>query len=117
MAAAAVIAPVWSRFLMTYPEVQLELELGLSRRSTSWRRDSMQASAPPEHAAADMVAVRVSGPMKLAVVGAPSYFARRPCRTPLGSWRTTAASTIATALTAASASGNSNAMASGCGSR
>src|SRR5258705_13050003 len=33
-------------------------------------------------AAADMIAVRLSGPMKVAVVGAPSYFERRrPPRT------------------------------------
>ena len=31
-----------------------------------------------DRAAADMVAVRVMGPLKVAVVGAPSYFARRP---------------------------------------
>ena len=35
-----------------------------------------------EWAAADMIAVRVMGPMKVAVVGAPSYFERqRPPRT------------------------------------
>ena len=28
IAAATVVAPVWTRFLMTYPEVQLELEVG-----------------------------------------------------------------------------------------
>jgi DNA-binding transcriptional LysR family regulator len=38
---------------------------------------------PKERAAADMIAVRVMGPMKVAVVGAPAYFARRhPPRTP-----------------------------------
>src|SRR5262249_2836742 len=36
-----------------------------------------------EHVAADMVAVRVTSPMKAAVVGAPSYFAQRHApRTP-----------------------------------
>ena len=39
--------------------------------------------APRERAPADMIAVRVTGPMKIAVVGAPAYFARRrPPRTP-----------------------------------
>jgi len=38
---------------------------------------------PRDRAAADMVAVRVTGPMKMALVGAPAYFAlRRPPRTP-----------------------------------
>src|SRR5438445_159764 len=32
---------------------------------------------PRDRAAADMIAVRVTGPMKVAVVGAPGYFARR----------------------------------------
>ena len=32
---------------------------------------------PQDRAAADMIVVRVTGPMKVAVVGAPSYFARR----------------------------------------
>ena len=33
---------------------------------------------PQNRAAADMIAVRVMGPMKIAVVGAPSYFAQTP---------------------------------------
>ena len=38
---------------------------------------------PQDRAAADMIAVRVMGPMKAAVVGAPEYFARHsPPRTP-----------------------------------
>jgi DNA-binding transcriptional LysR family regulator len=87
VAAASVIAPIWARFLSTYPEVHLELAVGdapidivakgfdagigpLDARVLSW-------------AAADMIAVRVMGPMKVVVVGAPSYFARqRPPRTP-----------------------------------
>ena len=44
---------------------------------------SFDAGIGPKHwAAADMIAVRLSGPMKVAVVGAPSYFERRrPPRT------------------------------------
>ena len=38
---------------------------------------------PQDRAAADMIAVRVTGPMKIAIVGAPAYFARqRTPRTP-----------------------------------
>jgi DNA-binding transcriptional LysR family regulator len=33
---------------------------------------------PRDRAPADMIAVRVMGPMNIAVVGAPTYFARRP---------------------------------------
>ena len=77
VAAGAVIAPVWSRFLMTYPEVQLELEVGHGPLDIV-AKGFDAGIGPAEHAAADMIAVRVMGPMKVAVVGAPSYFARRP---------------------------------------
>jgi DNA-binding transcriptional LysR family regulator len=77
MAAATVIAPVWTRFLLTYPEVQLELEVGYGALDIV--ANGFDAGiGPEEHAAADMIAVRVTGPMRVAVVGAPSYFARRP---------------------------------------
>lgn len=81
-AAGAVIAPVWARFLSTYPDVQLEL------RADETPIDIVAKGfdagiAPREQVATDMIAVRVMGPMKVAVVGAPSYFAeRRPPRTP-----------------------------------
>ena len=77
IAAAAVIAPIWTRFLMTYPEVQLELEVGYGPLDIV-AKGFDAGIGPAEHAAADMIAVRVTGPMKVAVVGAPSYFARRP---------------------------------------
>jgi len=77
IAAATVVAPVWARFLMTYPEVQLALEVGYGPLDIV--KEGFDAGiGPAEHAAADMIAVRVTGPMRLAVVGAPSYFARRP---------------------------------------
>jgi DNA-binding transcriptional LysR family regulator len=82
MAAAAVIAPVWGRFLSTYPEVHLELQL--SETPIDIVAKGFDAGiGPQDRAAADMIAVRVTGPMKVAVVGAPSYFAKqsRP-RTP-----------------------------------
>jgi len=44
MAAMAVIAPVWGRFLSTYPDVQLESR-STRRPSTSWRRDWTPGSA------------------------------------------------------------------------
>jgi DNA-binding transcriptional LysR family regulator len=45
MAGAAVITPVWQRFLSTYPEVHLELQLG-EAPSILWRRDSTPVSEP-----------------------------------------------------------------------
>jgi DNA-binding transcriptional LysR family regulator len=76
-AAVAVIAPVWQRFLSTYPEVHLELQV--SEEKVDIVAKSFDAGiGPQDRAAVDMIAVRVMGPMKVAMVGAPSYFARRP---------------------------------------
>src|SRR5260370_38016526 len=81
LAAAAVIAPMWGRFLSTYPEVRLDLLVDMIPIDIV--ASSFDAGIGPKHwAAADMIAVRLSGPMKVAVVGAPSYFERRrPPRT------------------------------------
>jgi DNA-binding transcriptional LysR family regulator len=81
-AVAAVIAPVWRRFLSTYPEVRIELGVDESRIDLV-ARGFDAGIGPRDRAAADMIAVRVMGPMKVAVVGAPEYFAKRsPPRTP-----------------------------------
>ena len=77
LAAAAVIAPVWARFLFTYPDVHLELVLDDSATDIV-ARGFDAGIGPRDRAAADMVAVRVTPPMKVAVVGAPGYFARHP---------------------------------------
>jgi DNA-binding transcriptional LysR family regulator len=82
VAAAAVIAPVWDRFLSAYPEVNLELRVDTAPIDIV--TSGFDAGiGPKEWAARDMIAVRATGPMKVAVVGAPAYFARRrPPRTP-----------------------------------
>jgi DNA-binding transcriptional LysR family regulator len=81
-AAAAVIAPVWQRFLSTYPEIHLELQLGEAPIDIV-AKGFDAGIGTQDRAAADMIAVRVMGPMKMAVIGAPSYFARRRApRTP-----------------------------------
>jgi DNA-binding transcriptional LysR family regulator len=82
LAAAAVIAPVWARFLFAYPDVHLELALD-DAPTDIVARGFDAGIGPRDRAAADMIAVRVMAPMKVAVVGAPGYFARRaPPRTP-----------------------------------
>jgi DNA-binding transcriptional LysR family regulator len=76
IAAVTVIASVWQRFLSTYPEVHLELRV--DEATVDIVAKGFDAGIGREdEAAADMIAVRVMGPMKVAVVGAPSYFARR----------------------------------------
>jgi len=81
-AAAAVIAPVWDSFLATYPDVHLEI--GVDEGPVDVVGEGFDAAIGiRDQAAADMVAVRVTSPMQVAVVGAPSYFARRSLpRTP-----------------------------------
>jgi DNA-binding transcriptional LysR family regulator len=76
IAAAAVIAPVWGRFLSTYPDVHLEIQL--AEAPVDIVAKGFDAGiGPKDRFAADMIAVRVMGPMNVSVVGAPSYFARR----------------------------------------
>src|SRR5258706_9981306 len=81
IAAAAAIVPVWERFASTYPDVHLEILV--ESRPIDIVASSFDAGIGQKAwAAADMIAVRVMGPMKVAVVGAPSYFERRrPPRT------------------------------------
>jgi DNA-binding transcriptional LysR family regulator len=77
LAAAAVVTPIWKRFLSTYPEVHLELAVAEATIDiVSKGFDAGIGSR--ERMPADMIAVRVSGPMKIAVVGAPTYFSRQP---------------------------------------
>lgn len=74
--------PVWGRFLAAYPEVQLELYLGEAPVDIV-AKGFDAGLGPQDRAEADMIAVRVTGPIKLVVVGSPAYFAkRRPPRVP-----------------------------------
>ena len=82
MATAAVLVPIWGRFLSTYPDIQLELRV--DETPFDIVANGFDAGIGlKDRAAADMIAARITGPMKVAVVGAPTYFARRrPPRTP-----------------------------------
>jgi DNA-binding transcriptional LysR family regulator len=76
LAGAAVFAPIWGRFLSTYPEVHLEI--ALAEAPIDIVAKGFDAGiGPRDRVPTDMIAVRVTGPMKIAVVGAPAYFARR----------------------------------------
>jgi DNA-binding transcriptional LysR family regulator len=82
MAGVAVVAPIWGRFLSTYPDVHLELAVGEAPIDIV-AKGFDAGIGPSDRVPADMIAVRVMRPMKTAVVGAPAYFARRrPPRTP-----------------------------------
>jgi DNA-binding transcriptional LysR family regulator len=76
------VAQFWGRFLATYPEIELELQVEtepvdiVSKGFDAGIR--LRARIP-----SGMVAVRIVEPFKVAVVGSPQYFAlRRPPRTP-----------------------------------
>ena len=77
MSAAAVIAPIWRRFLSMYPEVHLEIQVGEPPIDLVAKGFDAGIGLR-DRAAADMIVVRVMGPVKIALVGAPAYFARRP---------------------------------------
>lgn len=76
-AAAAVIAPMWRQFLRLYPEVSLEIYV--NENPIDIVANGFDAGiGPREWVGADMVAVRLWGPGKVAVVGSPDYFSKRP---------------------------------------
>jgi DNA-binding transcriptional LysR family regulator len=82
LAAATVVAPVWSRFLSTYPDVHLELLVDEAPIDIV-AKGFDAGIGPRDLTTEDMIAVRVMERMQVAVVGSPNYFAlRRPPRTP-----------------------------------
>jgi DNA-binding transcriptional LysR family regulator len=75
MSAVAVIAPVWHRYLTTYPDIHLELHVG--EPAIDIVANGFDAGiGPQDRAAGDMILVRVMGPVKVAVVAAPTYLAQ-----------------------------------------
>src|ERR1700741_1955755 len=73
---AMVIASVWGRFLSTYPDVHLEVHMGQGPME-GVARGFGAGIGTRAWAAADMIAVQATGPIKLAVTAAPQYFASR----------------------------------------
>lgn len=75
-ATAAVLWPVLERFLPNYPDIKVEIvmEYGL----TDIVAERFDAGVRPgETVARGMISVRIAPDMRMAVVGAPSYFAER----------------------------------------
>ncbi len=77
MVAQIALTPVWRTFLAAYPEVHLDVGGGnLIGDIVASGYDA--GIAPKEFLALDMTVVRVTPPLKLAVVGSPEYFSRHP---------------------------------------
>lgn len=72
----AVIEPVLAGFMATYPE--LEVEIVLDDRFVDIVKEGFDAGIRiGEMLGQEMIAVPISEPLRMAVVGSPSYFARR----------------------------------------
>ena len=76
-AAEAVLWPALERLLPDYPDITVEIDVTNTLTDiVAGRYDAGVRLG--EQVAKDMVAVRVGPEMRMAVVGAPSYFATRP---------------------------------------
>ena len=76
-AAQTVLWPKLSKLVPKYPDIKLELIVDYGLRDiVAERYDAGVRSG--EQIAKDMIAVRLGPDMRMAVVGAPSYFAKRP---------------------------------------
>jgi DNA-binding transcriptional LysR family regulator len=81
-AAMIVVMPIWQRYLSTYPEVQLEMWTDVSRVDIV-ASGFDAALGRKGWGSSDMIGIRVTGPIKMAFVCAPTYFSdRRPPRAP-----------------------------------
>ena len=81
-AAEAVLWPTLARLLPDYPDVRVEIVVDYGLTDIVAERYDAGVRLG-EQVAKDMIAVRIGPDMRMAVVGAPDYFARRgPPRTP-----------------------------------
>jgi DNA-binding transcriptional LysR family regulator len=81
--ATTVVAPIWQRFLSSYPDVHLELCVESSAEVDIVAGGFDAGLAVRENVPAEMIAVRVTSPMQAAVVASPGYLAKHPLpRTP-----------------------------------
>jgi DNA-binding transcriptional LysR family regulator len=76
-AAQTVLWPKLSKLLPQYPDIKLELTVDYGLRDIVTDRYDAGVRTG-EQIAKDMIAVRIGPDMRMVVVGAPSYFAKRP---------------------------------------
>ncbi len=77
IAAEDIVMPRLGAFLSAYPDIELELRTD-DRFEDIVEKGFDAGLRLGEHLEADMVAVRVSGPWRGLIVGAPAYFERHP---------------------------------------
>jgi DNA-binding transcriptional LysR family regulator len=76
-AADAILLPKLARLLRDYPDIKIEIAIDYGLTDiVAQRYDAGVRSG--EQVAKDMIAVRIGPDMRMAVVGAPSYFKARP---------------------------------------
>jgi len=76
-AADTVLLPKLAKFLPQYPDIKVEITVDYGLADiVAQRYDAGVRSG--EQVAKDMIAVRIGPDMRMAVVGAPSYFAKHP---------------------------------------
>jgi len=76
-AAEAILWPALSKFLPRYPDIKVELIIDYGLTDIVAERYDAGVRLG-EQVAKDMIAVRIGPDFRMAVVGAPSYFASRP---------------------------------------
>jgi DNA-binding transcriptional LysR family regulator len=76
-AADAILWPAVSKFLPAYPDIKVEIIVDYGLTDVVAQRFDAGVRLG-EQVAKDMIAVRIGADMRMAVVGAPSYFERRP---------------------------------------
>ena len=76
-AAEAILWPVLAGFLPDYPDIHVEISIDYGLTDIVAERYDAGIRLG-EQVAKDMIAVRIAPDMRMAVVGAPAYFVRRP---------------------------------------
>jgi DNA-binding transcriptional LysR family regulator len=76
-AAETILWPAVARLLLNYPDLRMELSIDATLTDVVAERYDAGVRLG-EQVAKDMIAVRIGPDMRMAVVGAPSYFAERP---------------------------------------
>ncbi len=77
LVAQIVLGPIWRTFLTTFPDVRLEIG-GVTGPTDIVAKGFDAGIGPREFVALDMKTVRVTPPLRTAIVGSPDYFSRNP---------------------------------------